>query len=316
MNILLVGFGSIGQRHYRTLLKLGFSDCSVYDPDDKKFAAYKGKRLSRLTPEDFRDFNVVFVCNPTHLHAQTALWAAKAGCHMFIEKPLSHTLKGLRQLVDLAQKKRLITFMACNLRFYPAVQEIKGLLEQKFLGKVHAMYFEYGRYLPYQRPGIDYREVYAAHKEMGGGILLDDIHAFDVLFWLNGFEKVRTSSIHTAKVSNLDIDTEDISHSYFEFENRVIGVVQSDYLQQYKHRRIKIIGEKGNLEWNFRDNTVFFETNERGKEKVEKLFSGNSNDRESAYVQEVAYFLSCVQKKRQTHNDVGKAYKILLELKR
>ncbi len=316
MKILLIGFGSISQRHYKNLRSLGHKDISVYDPDDARFKGYHGKRLLSLRSADFQQFESVFVCNPTSLHAATVFEALKAGCSVFIEKPLSHTSRGLEKLVALVKEKKLITFVACNLRFHSAIQNMKNLLEQKFLGSLYAIYLEYGRYLPYQRPGVDYKKVYAAHKSMGGGILLDDIHDFDLLFWFNNFQKVRKTNIVCKKVSNLVIDTEDICNASFEFENNVMGSVRCDYLQQYKHKNIKIIGEKGNLEWNFRENIVWFEYVKDGKEKRKKIFSGSKKDDEYMYIQELKYFLSCVQKKQQTFNDVRTAYQTLLNMKK
>jgi len=151
---------------------------------------------------------------------------------------------------------------------------------------------------------------------MGGGVLLDDIHDFDLLFWLNNFQKVREANIVCAKVSNLAIDTEDICSASFEFENNVMGSVRCDYLQQYKHKNIKIIGEKGNLEWNFRENIVWFAYAEGGKEKRKNIFLGSKKDDEYMYVQELKYFLSCLTKKKQTFNDVEIAYQTLLNIKR
>ncbi|MBI1984657.1 MAG: Gfo/Idh/MocA family oxidoreductase [Candidatus Wildermuthbacteria bacterium] len=306
MKILLIGFGSIGQRHYENLRKLGYKDIAVYDPNNARFKEH----------QDFKRFEAVFVCNPTHMHAATALKAARAGCNLFIEKPLSHSSSGLQEVLAEAKKRKLVTFVACNLRFHPAIKKVKSLLERKFLGKVYAIYLEYGRYLPYQRPFVDYQKTYAARKSMGGGILLDDVHDFDLLFWLNNFEGVRKSDILCAKASNLDIDVEDICNAHFLFRNNVVGNIRCDYLQQHKKRSLKIIGEKGNLEWNFRENIVWFEYARNGQEKKRRLFTGSKEDEEIMYRYELKYFLSCARSKKQTFNTLETAYKTLLQMKR
>lgn len=316
MKILLVGFGSIGQRHYKNLHSLGYKDIAVYDPDDAKFKGYHGKRLLSLRPADFQQFETVFVCNPTHLHGASALKAARAGCNLFIEKPLAHVSSGLEKLLEEAKKRKLVTFVACNLRFHPAIEKVKSLLEKRFLGKVHMIYAEYGRYLPYQRPSVDYKKVYASHKNMGGGILLDDVHDFDLLFWLNDFAEVCASDVLCSKVSNLNIDTEDVCSAHFLFKNSVVGGVRCDYLQQYKHRSLRIVGEKGNLEWNFRENIVWFTYVRRGQEKFQKIFVGSKEDEAKAYQKEVKYFLSCVRARRQTFNTVENAHETLLRMKK
>lgn len=315
VKVLIIGFGSIGQRHYGNLQKLGMKNVYVYDTDTKKLAGWKLKTVKKINTAALKEFGVVFICTPTSMHAKTAILAAQAGCHLFIEKPLSNTPTGIKKLVDISKRKKLVTFVACNLRFLPAIRKVKKLLENRFLGKVHAIYLEYGKYLPYQRPGVDYSKIYAAKKSLGGGTILDDVHDFDLLFWLVDFRKICKSDFIFAKVSNLKIDTEDICSAHFLFAGNIMGGVRCDYLQQYKHKDLKIIGERGNLLWNFRENALFFEYVKNNKELRKELFSGSKIDDDSAYLEELKYFLSCVQNKRPTFNDVETALLTLQGMK-
>jgi len=135
--------------------------------------------------------------------------------------------------------------IGCNMRFYPCLKFIKSYLTKKKLGKVYAINHECGYYLPNWRPGTDYRKNFAAHKSMGGGIILDDIHEFDLLFWLNDFAPVKDSKFIYDRLGSLKIDTEDFSIASFKFANKVLGSVQSDYLQQSRTRTCKVIGQLG-----------------------------------------------------------------------
>ncbi|OGY44944.1 MAG: hypothetical protein A2729_04145 [Candidatus Buchananbacteria bacterium RIFCSPHIGHO2_01_FULL_39_14] len=305
MRILIIGFGSIGQRHYQNLKKIGFRNVWVFDVDQNKVKSQKLK-VKIIDEKSLKCFNVVFVCVPNYLHLKYALLAAKAGCHLFIEKPLSHNLAGVSKLIKTCQKNKLITMVGCNLRFNPAIQFIKKYLASSKLGRVYAIHHEFGYYLPYWRPKQDYRKNYAAKRAWGGGIILDDIHEFDLLFWLNNFSEVKKAKFIYDKISNLQIETEDICIASFQFKNGVISSVRCDYLQQVPSRNLKVISEKGNLEFDFNLGEVWLKN-----KKNQRLFSLKRKNDNPDYISEIKYFLACVKNKKQTFNNLNFAAKTL-----
>lgn len=307
MKILIIGFGSIGKRHYKNLRALGLDDVYVYDVDERKTSDKDLKTIRDLRVETLTKFDVAFVCNPNNLHIVTALKCAEAGCHLFIEKPLSHNLRGVQRLERLCQKKKLINMVACNMRFNPCLQFIKNYVGKNKLGNIYGIHHEFGYYLPYWRAKQNYKKNYAAKKKTGGGIILDDIHEFDLLFWLNNFAYVKKQSFIFGKTSNLDIETEDSCVASFMFANNVLGSVRCDYLQRRYSRNCKIVGEKGNLEWDFNENVVWLRTNKENK----KLFVVNNGNTNDMYVDEIRYFLNCVKQKKNTFNDIKTSLKVL-----
>ena len=304
--ILIIGFGSIGQRHYRNLLKMGYRNITVYDSDKSKVSNFKFQ-VPSLQVESLKRFNIVFVCSPNNLHIKQALLAASAGCHVFIEKPLSHNLEGIKKLTEICKKKKLVNMVACNLRFHPCLRFIKNYLEKGRLGKIYSINLEGAYFLPFWRPGSDYRKNYAASPKTGGGIILDGIHEFDLLFWLNSYAKIRQSKFIFQKVSDLAIRTEDICLAIFEFENGLLASVKCDYLQKAYSRNCKIVGERGNLEWDYLENAVWLK-NERGEKKIFSVKNYNPNN---FYLEEVRYFMQCVKTGTQTFNGVNLASKVL-----
>lgn len=305
--ILIIGFGSIGQRHYRNLSKLGFSNVYVYDIDKEKIADKKLKTVKKINLKESKQFDVAFICNPNNWHIKTAIQCAQAGCHLFIEKPLSHNLNGIKRLLRICQNKKLINMVGCNMHFHPCLRFIKDYLEKGKLGKVYSISHEFGSYLPYWRPNQDYKKNYAAKKATGGGIILDDIHEFDLLFWLNNYEKVIESKFIFDKVSDLKIETEDICIASFKFNNKVLGLVKCDYLQQNYRRSCKVVGARGSLEWNFNKNIVWLYTRQRSK----KLFEVKNYNINNMYINEIKYFFNNIDKKQQTFNDIKTAASVL-----
>lgn len=307
MRILIIGFGSIGKRHYNNLTTLGYRKISIFEPDEKQIKGFNFDRINKLSIKLLSDFNLVFICTPNNLHIKQAIIAAKAGCNLFIEKPLSHNLQRIAELDNICQKKHLVTMVGCNLRFHPCLEFIKKYLSDNKLGKIHSIFLEFGYYLPYWRLDQDYRKNYAAKKQSGGGIILDDIHEFDLLFWFNGFNRVLDSKFIYNNSGKLQIETEDNCLASFSFANKVLGLVKCDYLQKAYSRHCKIVGENGNLTWNFKENIVRFE-NEKSQKKLFQIKNYDFND---SYINELKYFFSCIEKKAVTFNNISMAEKTL-----
>lgn len=319
--ILIIGFGSIGQRHFSNLKKLGYHNISIYDPFIKTLkhppassrpsrragrAGKNIKTIDQLIPASLKRQDVAFICSPPNSHIRQALLAARAGCHLLIEKPLSHSLSGIDQLNKICLQQKLSVMIGHNTRFHPCVKFIKNYLVKKSLGKIYAIHHEYGFYLPYWRPATDYAKNYAARRATGGGIILDDIHEFDLLFWLNDFAPVKQLSFIYGKLSNLKIETEDAAIAVFKFSNRVLGSVRCDYLQQSRAKNCKIVGEYGNLSWDFNHNIVWLET----RHKTKKLFEVKDYNNNQMYLEEVKYFMNAI-KSKIVLNDLKQAKQVL-----
>lgn len=299
--ILIAGFGSIGKRHYRNLMALGYTNIAVFDLADEAFADTEAiGRIQKLDIPTVKSFRIAFICTPNNLHIKHAMICAQAGCDLFIEKPLSHNLKRVQALVNECKRKKLITMLGCNMRFHPGPAFIKNYLESGKLGRIYSIRHEFGYFLPYWRPHQDYRKNYAVKRSTGGGIILDDIHEFDLLFWLNDFSTVNKRSMIFDKVGKLKIQTEDMCIAAYKFANRVIGSVSCDYLQQAYSRKCRVIGEKGNLSWDMKENAVWLET----KHNTRELAKFKKVDTNVMFVKEVSEFLSCVGKRKATQNPV------------
>jgi len=305
--IIIIGFGSIGRRHARNLRLLGFLNLSVHDPNPEAVKNFQGEIVLSLDEKSLSRFKIAFITNPTHLHASTATLAAKAGCHLFIEKPVSHTRAGIGELRQVCAERNLVNMVACNMRFFPAYEFINSFLEKGALGKVYRIHLAFDYYLPFWREGTDYTKSYSAKKEWGGGIVLDDIHEFDLLLWLMKGNEVSSHTILRNQSGALAIETEDQAVGIFEFRNGTVGVVSCGYLSKRYHREARIVGEKGTLFWNFEENKVYLET----KEKREVLFAGAQSDIDDMYKKELAYFLERVEKGERASNDVAGAEALL-----
>jgi predicted dehydrogenase len=248
MKILVIGCGSIGTRHTRNLRDLGVADLLVFDPDQER--ATQLARESRAFPVDRlehaydRHPEAVLICAPTSLHLSLARQALEHDCHIFLEKPLSHTMAGVIEFVSEAKARHRIVLVGYNLRFDPLLHQLHAWLKESRIGHVASARLHVGSYLPWRHPWEDYRVGYGARKSLGGGVILDASHELDYALWLFGHPK----GVYCAggKHSSLEIDVEDVAEILMSYEHAVVSI-HLDYIAQSSQRTCDVIGSHGQI---------------------------------------------------------------------
>ena len=269
MKVIIVGFGSIGQRHCKNLLDE--SNAEILLSTKHNLKNFKNnKRIQNLPSLEKclkNQPDIGLVCNTSNLHVETAIKLAKNNCHLLIEKPLSNSLKNITSLLSLIEKNKIITLMGFNLRFHPCLIKIKQLLSKNKIGRVIYVSAENGSYLPDWHPEEDYRKSYSSSNALGGGAVLTCLHEIDYLYWL--FGNVKEVSAITGKFSDLDIDSEDLSSISLRFKNNIIAEVHLDLFQRPAQRSCKIVGTNGTLFCDFNRNIVsLYELNKKNGKKL------------------------------------------------
>jgi predicted dehydrogenase len=320
INVLIVGYGSIGKRHLENFLQFKDIRLTVYTKrNDLQLLKKKGIKVSSSLTECLKENqDVGVVTNETSLHIPIAIKLAEEGLDLFLEKPLSNSLKGVEKLRAIVKKKKLITQMGCNLRFHPCIKKIKSLIEQEKIGKIISAQVQNCSYLPDFHRWEDYRKSYAARKDLGGGVILTQIHEIDYMYWF--FEEVENVVSISGKFSKLDVTAEDYVSSLLRFKNKVIGELHMDYFQRPSFRSCKIRGTKGEIYWDSDNNCVniYNMNKKRWETKFDSDFSNNL-DTYSSYVEELKHFLKCVKHRKETINNLEQGIatlKIALAIKK
>jgi predicted dehydrogenase len=303
VKVLIVGLGGIGQRHVRNLRAiLGHS---------VDLLAYRTRRLTHvITPAleadasrnvdseyDIRVFNnlsqalsekpvAAFICNPTSHHLAVAQSCAEHNCHLFIEKPVSHSLAGLQTLLNTVKTRKLVTLIGYQFRFHPCLRAVRELLAARAIGRILTVRSAIGEYLPGWHAYEDYRKMYAASAALGGGVILSQIHEFDYLYSLFGLPR----SVYSlgGHWSSLDLDVEDTASTLmdFSFEDKPVAVhLQQDYVQRPPCRQCEIIGDQGTI---FADFAALRVT----APGVSLDFAGF--DRNQLFLDQTQHFLACL----------------------
>ena len=320
IKVLIVGYGSIGKRHLENFLQLKDIQLIVYTKrNDLQLLKKKGIKVSNSLTECLKENpDIGVITNETSLHIPIAIKLAKEGLDLFLEKPLSNSLKDVEKLYAIVKKKKLITQMGCNLRFHPCIMKIKSLIEQQKIGKIISAQVQNCSYLPDFHRWEDYRKSYAARKDLGGGVILTQIHEIDYMYWF--FQEVENIVSISGKFSELDVTAEDYVSSLLKFKNKIIGEIHMDYFQRPSFRSCKIRGTKGEIYWDSDDNCV--DVYNVNKKKWETKFNDGFTydlDIRSSYVEELKHFLKCVKHRKETINNLEQGIatlKIALAIKK
>ena len=306
--ILVIGYGSIGKRHVENLLSISNFEIIVCTKRDDISKLKKHAKVYHTIKQCLKEKpDIGIIANETSLHIPTAIKLANAGLDLFLEKPLSNSLKDVEKLHAIVKKKKLITQMGCNMRFHPCIKKIKSMIEQKKIGRIISAQVQNCSYLPDYHPWEDYRRGYAARKDLGGGIILTQIHEIDYMYWL--FQEVENVISMSGKLSDLDITAEDYVSSLLKFKNKIIGELHMDYFQRPDFRSCKIRGTKGEIYWDSDNNHVNIYSINKKRWKAE--LKVKNYQRNFSYVEQLKHFIKCVKQRKETINDLEQGIDIL-----
>lgn len=298
MKILLVGFGSIGKRHLRNILSLGYNNISVVSRAGHLSDEFEQLSVFMTVDEAIADihFDAAIICVPTAYHIPTILTLLHAGIkNIYLEKPVSHNYQNIETVQNLIQKNKANVIIGYDLHYDLGLQKVKELIALNTIGTIVSVNAQVGQYLPDWRPQEDYTKGMSAKIETGGGVMLDLVHEFDYLYWLLG--EVKTIASFNKNSGALKIETEDIAEVLLQFKNGVIGTIHLDYLQQQLVRNCMITGSEGSVFWNLASSKVKWIL----KDKTEHEFDYSGFERNDRFVNIIRDFLQSSSGNKLTH---------------
>ncbi len=308
MKILFVGLGGAGQRHLRILSELL--------GDKAEYIAYRARGRSPVITKSFKldesqtveerygitSYNnldeavsqkpdVAIISNPTSEHVKVALPLARAGCSLFVEKPLSHLMDNVPELIDTAKKNSPVAYVGYMMRFHPCIRFMHKTLKEDKLGKILSSQLEVASFMPSWHLYEDYRQLYAARKDLGGGVVLTESHEFDYLYWFFGMPK-RVFAVG-GKLSSYEMDVEDTADILLDYGFPVN--LHMCFVQQPPSRLCQINGTKGALRWDGSNKIGLYDASK--KEWEYRTFE--DFEREDMFVSQLKHFLACLEGKEK-----------------
>lgn len=307
LQFAVIGGGSIGMRHARNLAKLG-QGLRIIENQPAQAERIQGEGFAvyaDLSAAFAPEVDAVLICTPSAYHLEQTCAALEANKHVFVEKPIATNLEGVPEVLDLAAQKSLVTLVGFNMRFRDGYNRAKAALEA--LGKPYIARALVSFYLPYYHPERDYRMGYQARRELGGGVVLDDLHEIDYLMDL--FGPIKTVYANVGRLSDLEMDVEDYAAAQFEHESGIISQLQMDFLGRVYRRTLEVTAEKGTLTLDHNAGELRIYGAQPDQYKVyPQAMSVTVND---MYFQEMQHFIACIQGHEKPIADLQTGYEVL-----
>lgn len=295
MKALILGCGSIGQRHVRNLVDLGIVDLAVFDPDEQRTRTFLDELgVGTYCPD--RDqltghFDLGLVCSPTSLHVPDALWLSPRCTGLFIEKPLSHSLDQIDELLTTTELNHNLTMMAMCYRFNSLVGLACDELKSGAIGTVFAASVNFGQSLPTWHPTRNYRTEYAARSDLGGGVCLTTgSHVIDLIRFMLG--EIKEVNGFTRSTGELGVNIDDVSAGTLKTTAGLVVGFQFDFLQIPKRAEVVLCGSKGRIRIDFVQEEVYIE-------RTSRHTIGLVGSMTKMYQEELQYFVDMVKSGKQ-----------------
>ncbi|MDD5156444.1 Gfo/Idh/MocA family oxidoreductase [Sulfurimonas sp.] len=244
MKILLIGYGSIGRRHEEVLFS--FSTIKEIHIVTKQTVPNKTTFKNLQEVDNLGQYDYIVIASETYKHFEQLKYLENNVSNklIFCEKPLFETDKELIILKNIVS-------VGYVLRFHPLMQKLKHYLKNE---KIISSTIVCGQYLPTWRKEIDYKTSYSAIKAQGGGVLLDLSHEIDYAQWLFG-DMIDIKS-YQLKVSDLEIDSDDLVTLISKTQKGVIVTLSIDYISKITYRKMIIHTIENTYELDFISNLL------------------------------------------------------------
>jgi len=255
LKVLLIGFGSIGKRHYEVLSKL--SEVKSIDLVTKQNIKNKTCHKNLEVVDNINQYDYLVLSSETNKHFEQLKYLEENVKNklIFCEKPLFES----KQNFVIKNNK---VFVGYVLRFHPLLEKLKELIDDEKIILVNA---KCGQYLPSWRPNTDYRNCYSAKKGEGGGVLLDLSHEIDYVQWLCG--QINEIKSYQVKISDLEINSDDLTMLIGKTNNNILVNISIDYISKNTHRKALIETFEHTYELDFISNKLV-KKNKTGLEEI------------------------------------------------
>ena len=301
LKIGIIGTGRIGRLHANNLVS-SVKDAEVVAVSDMNLPAAKEIAEALQIPACYADYHeilndpqidAVFICSSTDTHSVISMEAAKAGKHIFCEKPVDHDLDKIREVLKAVKDAGVLYQVGFNRRFDRNFKRVHDVVADGGVGDVQII--KVTSRDP-EAPPISYVKV-------SGGIFLDmTIHDFDMMRYLSGSEVTEVSAFGACLVDPEiakagDVDTCIIT---LRFANGALGVIDNSRQAVYGYdQRVEVFGSKGmiNAENETANNTTYYTASAVTKEKPLYFFLERYNE---AYIEEEREFVDACLHGTQT----------------
>lgn len=247
--VLIVGVGSIGERHLRCFQATGRAEVTFVEIND----ALRGTIADRYGVRGFANLDealaarpdAAVVATPANLHLDIAAKLAAQGLHLLIEKPLDVRTDGAQQLARTADERDVLVAVAYVYRCFPALAAMRQAVQSGRFGTPVELVAVSGQNFPTYRPA--YRDTYYTDHATGGGAIQDALtHLLNAGEWLVGpIDRLVADAAHRVLVG---VEVEDTVHLLARHGN-VLANYSLNQHQAPNELTLTVICERGVVRW-------------------------------------------------------------------
>lgn len=317
MNFLIIGLGSIGQRHLRNLKKI-YPKCQIYVYRRLKrkinlsnynkllktdiIKKYNLKTINDLSNLNIYNIKAAFICTPSSFHIDETIKIIKQKINVFVEKPLDSNLKKIFKLKLILKKTKQIHMIGYQMKFSPIIKKLEKIIENKKYGDLNYVSIYHSEHIKYLHKYEDYKKIYAAKKNLGGGVSLTQIHEIDYFLHLFKSYKIKKKYVVRGKISNLSINVEDTYSSVMLLEKKrkkLICNLNLNYYENPGKRIIDLVFDDCKIVVDLNKLTInYFFKNKKYKEKF-------NYKRNQLFIDELKFFINHVKKNKQIGSELN-----------
>ena len=308
-NVLVVGSGSIGERHLRCFLATGRAKVSLCEIDPalrtRIAQQYDVNRVyADLSAALVDRHDAAVIATPAHLHISMAAQLAEAGTHVLIEKPLSTDMVGVDSLAASLRQQNVRASVAYVLRHHPALRAMHSAVVDGRFGRAVQLVAVCGQHFPTYRPA--YRQIYYANRATGGGAVQDALtHLMNAGQWLVGpVDRLVADAAHRVLPG---VDVEDTVHVIARHGNLLASYSLNQH-QAPNENMLTVICERGTCRCELHRNRWMWMT---APESAWQKESFDSLERDDLFVAQANAFLELVDGRAQPSCTLAEAVQTL-----
>lgn len=290
--VVVVGAGSIGERHARCFARTGRVRVALCDVSTSRLDEVADRLDVARRMADFQDVldgspAAVVIATPAPLHVVQARELVSRAIPVLVEKPLSTSMEGIDELIALAEQQQVAVAVAYVLRCHPVIDAMRVAVTAGEIGRPQELVLQSGQCFPFYRPA--YRETYYARRATGGGAIQDALtHFLNAAEWIVG--PVTQVQADAQRLMLEGVEGEDTVHVLAR-HGEVLSAFALNQHQAANESTLTIVGTQGVLKGELHTNTV----------RLQKVPQGSwtdlaipGMDRDDLFVKQANYFLDCV----------------------
>ena len=304
--ILVVGGGSIGERHVRCILATKRAEVSLCELNKDLLADVAGRYPLAQTYADFgtvdlSSFDGVVICTPANMHIKMCRQVVAAGVNVFCEKPLTVKDEGVQELIEEIRQASVVAGVGFTWRYMAFVEKMYRQFKAGAIGQLKYMNIRMAQYFPYHRPA--YKGTYFAKHETGGGVILDGASHLVSLTQMFGGQVAWVCGMYSNS-GLLGVEVEDTVDALLGFDEGGTANIHANLWQRPTEAEIILAGSKGSLRYLADRGAVGLCSEPNGAWQETQIQS----ERDDNYVAEANNFLNAINGKEKVRCSIEEAY--------